>query len=152
ADIERMTRKLAPIEDPSDLAYRPPLAEDAVFPCEGPVDHPNLKELLYKSLGTDQVVADIGCGPGPFEYEKFPPQFIAFDAFEPATRNGMKPTDRFVLGRLNEFPLEDESCDAVVMGYILEHVTEPQTFIAEADRVLKPGGYCYIAVPNHKSL
>jgi SAM-dependent methyltransferase len=141
-----------PLDDPRDLAYRPPLAEAARFPSAGEVDHPNLKEALYQSLGAHQVVADIGCGPGPFEYANFQAQFIAFDAFEPDSRQGMKPQDKFMLGRLDRFPLDDASCDAVVMGYILEHVPDPAAFVKEAHRVLKPGGYCYIAVPHYKSL
>lgn len=142
----------APIHDPSDIAYRPPLDDTMAFPSTGSVNHPNLKEAIYRSLTSGQVVADIGCGPGPFEYANYQSRFIAFDAFPPDSNDGMKPGDTFLLGRLEEFPLENESCDAVVMGYILEHVTDPAKFIREAHRVLKPGGYCYIAVPHYKSL
>ncbi|MCB2155945.1 class I SAM-dependent methyltransferase [bacterium] len=144
-----MTR---PIDDPRDPAYRPPLDRDAPFPPQGEAGHPNLKELLYANLGTEQVVVDVGCGTGPFEYHRFAPQFIAFDMFEPDSREGMKPVDEFRLGRLETFPLEDESADAVVLGFILEHVPEPLVFLREAERVLRPGGWCYVAIPHHRSL
>lgn len=142
----------SPFNDPRDIAWRPPLDPALPFPPAGEVEHPNLKELLYTNLRAEQVVVDVGCGPGPFEYHKFPPRFVAFDMFEPKTREGMKPGDEFRLGRLETLPVEDASVDAVVMGFILEHVENPARFIQEADRVLRPGGWCYIAVPNHRSI
>ena len=38
------------------------------------------------------------------------------------------------------FPLDDESFDVVVLGELLEHLPMPERTIAEARRVLKPGG------------
>lgn len=142
-----------PLHDPEDPAYRPPLDRSLPWPPAGEVGHPNLKEQLYSSLPPEALVVDIGCGPGPFEYEAFPPRFLAFDAFPMTDPAGLRPDhDEFRLGRLDTFPLEDASCDAVVMGFILEHVTNPGQFLREADRVLRPGGWCYVAVPHHRSL
>ena len=141
----------APLDDPRDPAFRPPLDPAAPFPPEGEAGHPNLKELLYANLTADQVVVDVGCGTGPFEYHRFAPRFIAFDMFEPDSREGMKPGDEFRPGRLETFPLGDASADAVVLGFILEHVREPLVFLREAERVLRPGGWCYIAIPHHRS-
>jgi SAM-dependent methyltransferase len=142
-----------PTENPNDPAYRPPLNPDLPWPPVGAVDHPNLKELLYFNLESSQVVADIGCGPGPFEYHRYHAKFIGFDAFPPQNEAGLKPgRDEIRVGRLEQFPLEDNSCDAVVMGFILEHVKNPEVFLREAFRVLRPHGWCYIAVPNYHSL
>ncbi|CAN5263617.1 hypothetical protein BH09SUM1_BH09SUM1_15240 [soil metagenome] len=142
-----------PFDDPADPAYRPPLDASLPWPPNGVVDHPNLKEQLYANLDGSKVVVDVGCGTGPFEYHKYRPKFIAFDMFEPESREGMKEcSDEFRLGRLDAFPLPDSSCDAVVMGFILEHVTSPEIFLREAERVLRPGGWCYVAVPHHRSL
>lgn len=142
-----------PFDDPNDLAYRAPLDRSLPFPPEGAVDHAHLKELLYANLEETALVVDVGCGPGPFEYEHFRARFLAFDMFEPVTVEGLKPeVDEFVLGKLDAIPVEDGTCDAVVMGFILEHVTDPVAFVKEADRVLRPGGWCYIAIPNHRSI
>jgi SAM-dependent methyltransferase len=37
-------------------------------------------------------------------------------------------------------PLEDDSVDAVLSTQVLEHVTEPERYLAECYRVLRPGG------------
>ena len=143
----------SPVHTPGDPAFRPPLDRAAPFPPTGEVDHPNLKELLCHGLGAGALVADIGCGNGPFGYEQYEASFIAYDAYAPACTEGLKPgRDEFRLGRLESFPLDASCCDAVLMGFILEHVKDPRTFLREAERVLKPGGWCYIAVPNSRSL
>jgi len=43
---------------------------------------------------------------------------------------------------------EAESFDMVIMRHVVEHVDAPVKFVADAVRVLKPGGLLYIEVPN----
>lgn len=45
-------------------------------------------------------------------------------------------------------PLASTSFDGVLVNHILEHVASPQNLLDEVWRVLKPGGICYLAVPN----
>jgi ubiquinone/menaquinone biosynthesis C-methylase UbiE len=45
-------------------------------------------------------------------------------------------------------PFPNESFDAVISISVLEHVTDPVRYIAEASRVLKPEGHFYLAFPN----
>lgn len=45
-----------------------------------------------------------------------------------------------VRGDALRLPIADEAVDVVVAGEILEHVCEPRVLIAEAARVLRPGG------------
>ncbi len=142
-----------PRQDPTDPAWRPPVDATLPFPPEGEVDHPNLKEVLYTHLEPGKVVVDVGCGTGPFEYHRYAASFIAFDMFEPDNREGLvEDRDEFRLGKLETFPIEDASCDAVILGFILEHVPDPARFMREAERVLRPGGWCYVAVPHYRSL
>lgn len=42
--------------------------------------------------------------------------------------------------------------DVIVMGFILEHVEEPQIILKKYKNYLKPTGQMFIAVPNAKSL
>lgn len=46
------------------------------------------------------------------------------------------------------FPFQDASFHVVCGSQVLEHVVQTDTFIKEVHRVLKPGGYALISVPN----
>jgi len=48
---------------------------------------------------------------------------------------------------VSRLPLEDDSVDVLLNVSVLEHVPEPERVIAEARRVLKPGGLIYTDVP-----
>ena len=45
-------------------------------------------------------------------------------------------------------PFEDESFDVVVAGELLEHVRDPERLVADARRLLRPGGRLVGSVPN----
>jgi len=45
-----------------------------------------------------------------------------------------------------------ERFDCIVMGFILEHVDDPDLVLERYKKFLKPGGVMYVAVPNAKSL
>lgn len=51
-------------------------------------------------------------------------------------------------GELSEVGLEDASVDVVVMRHVFEHLPDPRGALAEIGRVLRPGGYCVITIPN----
>ena len=53
-----------------------------------------------------------------------------------AREHGVAP----VRGDVLHLPFADEVADVVVAGEVLEHVTEPLRLVAEACRVLRPGG------------
>jgi len=45
-----------------------------------------------------------------------------------------------------------QSFDAVTFWAVMEHLFEPRLFLKKAGAILKPGGLCFILVPNMKSL
>jgi SAM-dependent methyltransferase len=45
-----------------------------------------------------------------------------------------------------------ERFDVIVMGFILEHVDDPALILRKFRGFLKPGGRCFVAVPNAESL
>lgn len=45
-----------------------------------------------------------------------------------------------------------EYFDVIIMGFILEHVDDPDYILKRYRQFLKPGGKMYVAVPNAKSL
>lgn len=46
----------------------------------------------------------------------------------------------------------DERFDVIVMGFVLEHVADPQAILARFRRFLTPGGKLFVAVPNMASM
>jgi SAM-dependent methyltransferase len=46
----------------------------------------------------------------------------------------------------------DEQFDVIIMGFVLEHIDDPELVMTRFRRFLKPGGRLFIAVPNAKSL
>ncbi|MAE77854.1 MAG: hypothetical protein CMJ85_13405 [Planctomycetes bacterium] len=48
--------------------------------------------------------------------------------------------------------LEPASFDAILMNHTLEHVADPDEMVADASRLLRPGGVMYQSVPNFDSL
>jgi len=58
------------------------------------------------------------------------------------------PRMRFVCADATSLPFPDASVDAVTMFDVLEHIPDDTAAIAEAWRVLKPGGELLITTPN----
>jgi SAM-dependent methyltransferase len=57
----------------------------------------------------------------------------------------------FVLLESAQLPHADATFDLVVSNHVLEHVghaVEQRAYLREIHRVLKPGGWAYIAIPN----
>ncbi len=45
-----------------------------------------------------------------------------------------------------------EKFDAITFWAVIEHLPEPKRFLDKAHAILKPGGLCFVLVPNFKSL
>ena len=102
---------------------------------------------LIRSLGLSGrcVVADVGAGTGALlgAIRSAAPaaQVVALDASAEMlqiarTRRGAAA----VLADALALPLADATADAVILAYVLFHLTDPPLAIAEAARVLRPGG------------
>lgn len=50
----------------------------------------------------------------------------------------------YLLGDIEEVPLEDESCDLALLSQAMHHAIHPERAVAEAFRILKPGGQIVI--------
>jgi SAM-dependent methyltransferase len=81
------------------------------------------------------VVVNLGCG-----YRPLHPDMINVDLV--SAPHVDIPAD---LSR--PLPIRSGSCDAVLSIAVVEHLRDPAFLVAEAARILKPGGLCYLAAP-----
>lgn len=61
-------------------------------------------------------------------------------------------TPRLAAARAEALPLADASVDAVVSLDVIEHVRDAAAYLAEIDRVTRPGGRLALSTPNRFSL
>ena len=93
-------------------------------------------------LGLDIV----GCEPAANAYAHLG---AARDALMRA--NGVSPRS-IVACAAEQLPWAEDTFDVVLSFQVLEHVVAPAKMLAEAMRVLKPGGRLYCEAPSHRSL
>ena len=89
---------------------------------------------LVRSAGEQATVLNVGAG-----YTDLGPSVINVDIFDSGT------TD--VIGSAMALPFPDARADLVILQGVLEHVEDAVGTIAEAVRVLKPGGLFYTEMP-----
>ena len=87
---------------------------------------------------------DVGCGSKPYQVLFAVDDYIGLDIDNEATRN-RKIADYFYDG--TTFPFNDNEYDSVLCNQVLEHVFNPDEFLSEIKRVLKPGGRLLLTVP-----
>jgi ubiquinone/menaquinone biosynthesis C-methylase UbiE len=73
---------------------------------------------------------------------------ISFSALDYA--RSQWPDSSFAQGDAMQLALADASFDVIVTFETLEHLPEPQRFLAEARRLLRPGGYLLLSTPNRE--
>jgi ubiquinone/menaquinone biosynthesis C-methylase UbiE/DNA-binding transcriptional ArsR family regulator len=108
----------------------------------------SVAEALLK-LMPPMVIADLGAGEGAFSLllAQRAKQVIAVDTSarmvevgrQQAKRQGVKNVE-YRLGDMEEVPIDDASVDLVFFSQSLHHSLHPERAVAEAWRILKPGG------------
>lgn len=88
---------------------------------------------------------DAGCGTKPYrEFFSEVDEYIGMEIDQSKNRLGNR-VDVYYSG--SEFPFPDSTFDSVVTFQVLEHVPDPEFFIGEIHRVLKPGGVLLLTAP-----
>lgn len=127
----------------------------AATPCpEGPL----LDNRIDRYFAGGSLVVDLGCGAGVWldavrsRYARAVGIDISDAAIE--SRGGSIESWEFLKRDLNEgpLPLPDRCADAVRANQVIEHVANPMHFVAEAWRVLRPGGVFVATTPNVRYL
>ncbi len=102
---------------------------------------------LLGLLDAGWKVADLGCGTGGISQSLAPfvDEVIAVDesaAMLTAARKRLDGVENVDIrnGRLEALPLEDQEVDVALLFLVLHYVVDPGAVVAEAARVLRPGG------------
>jgi SAM-dependent methyltransferase len=93
-------------------------------------------------------VLDVGAGAQPYRslLERPRVRYRAIDVAGARERFGYYTPDTDYFDG-DTWPVEDASIDLVLATETLEHVPRPASFLAEARRVLRPGGRLVVTVP-----
>jgi SAM-dependent methyltransferase len=110
---------------------------------------------LLRRLNRQQPkVLDIGCGRGHLlrAFQQGGCEVLGTEFSDDACRFAREVLKIPVkVGTLSELNFPDASFDVVVMWHVLEHVSDPRPTLAEVARILKPGGFFMVAVPDFGS-
>lgn len=107
-----------------------------------------IRLIIREAAGRDlsgQRLLDIGVGTGEII------SILArdFDAFGVDILDQRRAKAGHGFALCNEvLPFPDRCFDLVVSNHVIEHVANPWLHLTEIARVLRPGGYLYLATPN----
>ena len=104
-----------------------------------------MQAMMAPYLTPDMTLYDVGCGEKPF---------AAFLKGRVAAHIGVDVDYGFydtrhidLVGSADDLPIADGSVQAILSSQVIEHLPDPDRAIAEAARVLKPGGLLFLSYP-----
>jgi ubiquinone/menaquinone biosynthesis C-methylase UbiE len=127
---------------------------------EGWLDNSTGQLIEGVRIRSTDTVVDIGCGDGGFINfcANQGAEVIFVDRNEDrvkATEERVKPTAahlyQAIVSDCDPIPLEDGRADVLICTEVLEHVPDPDAFLAELVRVTRPGGQLLLTVPDSRS-
>lgn len=110
--------------------------------------------LLSPRIRAGARVIDLGCGQGGLleEFAKGLPgvQFFALDISNKLAEFTQKRVSsaRVLQGDVEHLPFKNGQFDAVLMTEVFEHLPSPAIALAQVFRILKPGGWLMLSIPN----
>lgn len=108
-----------------------------------------------RRLGRGLDLVDVGCAHADFEAFARP-ALASYTGIEPS--RALLPKDRsegrafrLLRGQAEKLPLPANSADVILLKEVLDHCWGPAEVLAEAKRVLRPGGLVLITLTNDRA-
>ncbi len=117
------------------------------FVEEVPWERRSILDFVQRSAASLEPGArllDIGAGDAPYRELFDHVEYVTHD-WDNSIHEGGREAD--LLGSADALPVGDEEFDAALMTQVLEHVPDPAAVLAEARRVLTPGGSLFMTTP-----
>jgi 2-polyprenyl-3-methyl-5-hydroxy-6-metoxy-1,4-benzoquinol methylase len=111
-------------------------------------------EEIETSVGAGRFL-DVGCATGMLlaEMKRRGWNEKGVEVCAPSAEYGRRERGVDIhTGTLEEASFSGESFDVVHASHLIEHLTEPEGFLRELFRLLKPGGWAIITTPNAAGL
>lgn len=90
-------------------------------------------------------IIDVGCGKKPYKSLFSYSKYIGIEVEQDGHDHTNEDIDVFYDGKV--IPFEANTFDSAITSQVLEHVFEPDAFLKEIHRVLKPNGHLLLTVP-----
>jgi SAM-dependent methyltransferase len=119
-----------------------------------------LKRLEWEGIAVGKRVLDAGCGSGGIavSFAEESELAVGLDIKNKFVEAGRRlarergiDNARFVQGDGTSLPFASESFDLVLSHSVIEHVRSAEAYLAECQRVLRPGGILFLQTPPYRS-
>ncbi|MCP3876196.1 MAG: metalloregulator ArsR/SmtB family transcription factor [Desulfobacteraceae bacterium] len=108
----------------------------------------DLNATIIKNVSFDGKISDLGCGTGELIEklsDKASHKMIGIDSSpemlaQARIRLSGKNNSELRLGELEHLPMKNKEIETAIMNMVLHHISQPEQPIAEAYRVINPGG------------